>query len=195
MRVWKHNRNPVYSHDLIMWLDIVLKLYYFASLLFRLINANISVNEQPEWFHWTHRWWSFYTYLRHVHVLDHGHFTDIHPWDVVFPRAKAFGKTTPFGWTIMMFTLISAGIHAQCNIIHLQKTFLWYSLSLSWMICIYRITSAMKVETDIITDFLNLAFCWEPFISIKHRILKFQQQYIFMVFLKQSLGLILGNIF
>jgi hypothetical protein len=42
-----------------------------------LINANISVNEQPEWFHWAHRRWTFYTYLRHVHVLDHGHFTYI----------------------------------------------------------------------------------------------------------------------
>jgi hypothetical protein len=56
---------------------IILKLYFFASLLFRLINANISVNEQPEWFHWAHRRWQFYTYLCHVHVLDHGHFTDI----------------------------------------------------------------------------------------------------------------------
>jgi len=27
-----------------------------------LINANISVNEQPEWFHWAHRRWPFYTY-------------------------------------------------------------------------------------------------------------------------------------
>ena len=42
-----------------------------------LINANISVNEQPEWFHWAHRRWPFYSYLRQVHVLDHGHFTDI----------------------------------------------------------------------------------------------------------------------
>ena len=49
---------------------IILKLYFFlASLLFRLINANISVNEQPEWFHWAHRRWQFYTYLRHD--LDH----------------------------------------------------------------------------------------------------------------------------
>ena len=58
---------------------IILKFYFFffASLLFRLINANISVNEQPEWFHWAHRRWLFYTYLRHVHVLNHGHFTDI----------------------------------------------------------------------------------------------------------------------
>jgi hypothetical protein len=24
-----------------------------------LINANISVNEQPEWFHWAHRRWPF----------------------------------------------------------------------------------------------------------------------------------------
>ena len=56
---------------------IILKLYCFASLLFRLINANISVNEQPEWIHRAHRWWPFYTYLRHVHVLDHGHFTDM----------------------------------------------------------------------------------------------------------------------
>ena len=51
--------------------------FFFASLLFRLINANIAVNEQPEWFHWAHRRWPFYTYLRHVHVLDHGYFTDI----------------------------------------------------------------------------------------------------------------------
>ena len=43
----------------------------------KLINANISVNEQPEWFHCAHRPWPFYTYLRHVHVLDHGNFTDI----------------------------------------------------------------------------------------------------------------------
>ena len=34
----------------------------FASLLFRLINANISVNEQPECFHWAHWRWPFYTY-------------------------------------------------------------------------------------------------------------------------------------
>ena len=52
-------------------------LFFFASFLFRVINANIYVNEQPEWFHWVHRQWPFYTYLRHVHVLDHGHFTDI----------------------------------------------------------------------------------------------------------------------
>jgi hypothetical protein len=58
---------------------IILKFYFFffASLFFRLINANISLNEQPEWFHWAHRRWLFYTYLRHVHVLNHGHFTDI----------------------------------------------------------------------------------------------------------------------
>ena len=57
---------------------IILKLYFFfASFLFRLINANISVNEQPEWFHWAYRRWPFHTYLRHVHVLDHGHVTDI----------------------------------------------------------------------------------------------------------------------
>jgi len=34
----------------------------------------------------------------------------VHPWDVVFPRAKALGETTPLGGTIMMFTL-SAGIN------------------------------------------------------------------------------------
>ena len=56
---------------------IILKLYFFFASLFRLINANISVNEQPEWFHWAHQRWPFYTYLRHIHVLDHGHFTDI----------------------------------------------------------------------------------------------------------------------
>ena len=51
--------------------------FIILKLLFRLINANISVNEQPEWYHWAHRRWTCYTYLRHVHVLDHGHFTDI----------------------------------------------------------------------------------------------------------------------
>jgi hypothetical protein len=33
----------------------------------------------------------------------------VHPWDVVFLKALARGKTTSLGWTIMMFTL-SAGI-------------------------------------------------------------------------------------
>ena len=56
---------------------IILKLFFFASLLFRLINANISANEQPEWFHWAHQRWPLYTYLRHVHVLYHCLFTDI----------------------------------------------------------------------------------------------------------------------
>ena len=36
----------------------------------------------------------------------------VHPWDVVFFRAKALGKTTPFERTIMMFTL-SAGINCM----------------------------------------------------------------------------------
>ena len=35
---------------------IILKL----DANFFLTNANISVNEQPEWFHWA-RWWPFYT--------------------------------------------------------------------------------------------------------------------------------------
>ena len=54
-------------------------LFYYTETRCKkiLINANISVNEQPEWFHWANRWWPFYTYLYHVHVLDHGHFTDI----------------------------------------------------------------------------------------------------------------------
>ena len=29
----------------------------------------------------------------------------VHPWDVVFPLAKALGKTTPLRWTLMMFTI------------------------------------------------------------------------------------------
>jgi hypothetical protein len=55
----------------------IMKVNHFASLLFRLINANISVNEQPEWFHWAHRGGHFIHTVRHLHVLDHGHFTDI----------------------------------------------------------------------------------------------------------------------
>ena len=35
---------------------------YIIKVLFRSINTNISVNEQPEWFHWAHRRWPFYTY-------------------------------------------------------------------------------------------------------------------------------------
>jgi len=42
-----------------------------------LINANISVNEQPEWFHWATPPVAILYTLRHVHVLDHGPFTDI----------------------------------------------------------------------------------------------------------------------
>ena len=34
----------------------------------------------------------------------------VHPWDVVFSRAKALGKTTPLGSTNMMITL-NAGIN------------------------------------------------------------------------------------
>jgi len=39
---------------------------------------DMDVNEQPEWFHWAHRRWPFYTHVTvcHVHVLDHGNFTD-----------------------------------------------------------------------------------------------------------------------
>jgi hypothetical protein len=51
-------------------------IIFFASLLFRLINANISVIEQPEWFHWATGGHFIHT-VCHVHVLDHGHFTDI----------------------------------------------------------------------------------------------------------------------
>jgi cAMP phosphodiesterase len=29
----------------------------------------------------------------------------VHPLDVVFPLAKALGKTTPLRWTLMMFTI------------------------------------------------------------------------------------------
>ena len=53
------------------------KTFHFPVFFPVLINANISVNEQPEWFHWAHLRRPFYAYLRHVHVLDHGHFTDI----------------------------------------------------------------------------------------------------------------------
>ena len=38
--------------------------------LFRLINANISVNKQPEWLHWAHRRWPFYTYCTSRHFTD-----------------------------------------------------------------------------------------------------------------------------
>jgi hypothetical protein len=42
-----------------------------------MINENIYVNEQPEWFQLAHRRWPFYAHLRHMHVLNNGHFTDI----------------------------------------------------------------------------------------------------------------------
>ena len=57
-------------------MQALIVLLYWNSIFFASF-ANISVNEQPEWFHWAHRRWPFYTYLRHVHVIDHGHFTDI----------------------------------------------------------------------------------------------------------------------
>jgi hypothetical protein len=51
---------------------IILKLYFFC-----ITRISFDKCEQPEWFHWVHWRWPFYTCLRHVHVLDHGHFTDI----------------------------------------------------------------------------------------------------------------------
>jgi hypothetical protein len=48
----------------------------FASLLFRLINANISVNEQPEWFHWAHRWWSA-ELQRQIRCFPYGESSDV----------------------------------------------------------------------------------------------------------------------
>jgi hypothetical protein len=66
------------------------KTFHFPVFFPVLINANISVSEQPELFHWAHRRWPLYTYLRHVHVLDHDHFTDIEAlWRSrsLFPRS------------------------------------------------------------------------------------------------------------
>ena len=46
----------------------------------------------------------------------------VYPWDVVFPRAKALEKTTPLGWTIMMFTL-SAG--NNCIMFYFTAVLFW----------------------------------------------------------------------
>jgi hypothetical protein len=41
----------------------IIKVFLCKKLcITRLINANISVNEQPEWFHWAQRRWPIYTY-------------------------------------------------------------------------------------------------------------------------------------
>jgi hypothetical protein len=49
----------------------------FCASLFRLINANISVNEQSEWFHGDTDGGHFIHTVRHVYILNHDHFTDI----------------------------------------------------------------------------------------------------------------------
>jgi hypothetical protein len=49
----------------------------FCASLFRLINANISVNEQSEWFHGDTGGGHFIHTVRHVYILNHDHFTDI----------------------------------------------------------------------------------------------------------------------
>ena len=48
----------------------------------------------------------------------------VHPWDVVFPRGKALGKTPPLGLTMMMSTL-SAGINCiiDCILIIIYQYF------------------------------------------------------------------------
>jgi hypothetical protein len=50
----------------------IMKVKHFASLLFRLINAN-SQNGSTRHTGGGH----FIHTVRHLHVLDHGHFTDI----------------------------------------------------------------------------------------------------------------------
>ena len=58
----------------------------------------------------------------------------VHSWDVVFPRAKALGKTTPLGWTIMMSTLsagnncimLDVSIFPPSRIFRLEFWFVWY---------------------------------------------------------------------
>jgi len=69
----------------------IIKVKHFASLLFRLINANISVNEQPEWFNWAHRRWSLY-----VHCASHTRFRS---WSFYRYR-KCFGDLDQWPWQV-----------------------------------------------------------------------------------------------
>ena len=69
----------------------------------------------------------------------------VHPWDVVFPLAKALGKTTPLGWTIMMFTL-SAGntcIVLAKKIYVCDKT--WQFLNNSWNNAYYSLETTLII--------------------------------------------------
>jgi hypothetical protein len=64
-------------------------LFYYtetASLLFRLINANISVNEQSEWFHWAHR----FEHLKVNHSLN-----------CVDPDSGAHANTIESTWRVL----------------------------------------------------------------------------------------------
>jgi hypothetical protein len=70
----------------------IMKVKHSASLLFRLINANISVNEQPEWFHhWAHRRWPFYT-----HCTSRTHFRS---WSF-YRYLKRFGDLEQWPWQV-----------------------------------------------------------------------------------------------
>ena len=68
-----------------------MKVKHFASLLFCLINANISVNEQPEWFHWAHRRWPFYT-----HCTSRTRFRS---WSF-YRYLKCFGDLDQWSWQV-----------------------------------------------------------------------------------------------
>ena len=59
---WRDIANQGFAITLMKVRKYIIKVKYFASLLFRLINVNISVNEQPEWFHRAHFRWPFYTH-------------------------------------------------------------------------------------------------------------------------------------
>ena len=45
----------------------------------------------------------------------------VRPWDVVFTRANALGKTIPIGWTIMMFTLSAGNNCIMLYRVHLAR--------------------------------------------------------------------------
>ena len=59
---WRDIANQGFAITLMKVRKYIIKVKNFASLLFRLINVNISVNEQPEWFHRAHFRWPFYTH-------------------------------------------------------------------------------------------------------------------------------------
>ena len=130
----------------------IIMVKQFASLFFRLINANISVNEQPEWFHRAHHRWPFYTHCTsrtHVRLWSfyryRKHFGDLDqwPWQVEKTSKKHGCTSSP---RILKMTVIVYN-NKNLHITELEDTWPVFILFLFYLSVIkYNVTRQEKFD-------------------------------------------------